>query len=173
MKEHVKQDNHIIIKSHEINDYISIKIIHLPFDHKIKEYESYVYSEKGTKVVICIRNEPLVTIPSALFPSLKAIIQEKKDPTDRYEYNQKKNLTETIFRRLLSNLIIWSENDYNTQIIDHKIAFPLLKKLREVGDTKFQIILQQEILKAYSTSTFQVKEFLKREGYLKLIGDFF
>ena len=160
MKEHVKQDNHIIIKSHNINDYISIKIIHLPFNHKIKEYESYGCSERATKVVICVRNEPLVIIPSALFPSLKAITQEIKDPTDRYEYNQKKYLTETIFRRLLSNLIIWSENDYNIQIIDHKIAFPLLKKLREVGET-------------YATSTFQVKEFLKREGYLKLIGDFF
>jgi len=173
MKEHVKQDNHIIIKLNEINDYISIKMIHSPLDHKSKEYESYGCPEKGTKVVICIRNEPLVTIPSASFPSLEAIIQEIKDPTDRYEYNQKNNLTETIFRRLLSNLIIWSENDYNTQIIDHKIAFPLLKKLREIGETKFQIILQQEILKAYATSTFQVKEFLKREGYLKLIGDFF
>lgn len=173
MKEHVKQDNHIIIKSNEINNYISIKIIHSPLDHKIKEYESYGCSERATKVVICVRNEPLVTIPSALFPSLKAITQEIKDPIDKYEYNQKKDLTETIFRRLLSNLITWSENDYNTQIIDHKIAFPLLKKLREVGETKFQIILQQEILKAYATSTFQVKEFLKREGYLKLIGDFF
>lgn len=173
MKEHVKQDNHIILKLNEINDYISIKIIHSPFDHKNKEYESYVCSERGTRVVICVRNEPLVTIPSALFPSVEVITQEIKDPTDRYEYNQKNNLTETIFRRLLSNLIIWSENDYNTQIIDHKIAFPLLKKLREVGETKFQIILQQEILKAYATSTFQVKEFLKREGYLKLIGDFF
>ena len=173
MKEHFKQDNHIIIKFNEINDYISIKIIYSPFDHKIKECESYGCSEKGTKVVICVRNEPLITIPSALFPSLKAVLQEIKDPIDRYEYNQKKHLTETIFRSLLSNLIIWSENDYNTQIIDHKIAFPLLKKLREVGETKFQIILQQEILKAYATSRFHVKEFLKREGYLKLIGDFF
>ena len=118
-------------------------------------------------------NESVVTIPSALFPSLKAITQEIKDPKDRYEYNQKKNLIETIFRRLLSNLTIWSENDYNTQNVNHKIAFPLLKKLREIGETKFQIILQQEILKAYATSTYQVKEFLKREGYLKLIGDFF
>lgn len=173
MKEHVKQDNYVIIKSYEINDYISIKIIHSPFDHKIKECESYRYSEKGTKIVICVMNESVVTIPSALFPSLKAITQEIKDPKDRYEYNQKKNLIETIFRRLLSNLTIWSENDCNTQNVNHKIAFPLLKKLREIGETKFQIILQQEILKAYATSTYQVKEFLKREGYLKLIGDFF
>jgi len=173
MKEHVKQGNYIIIKSNEINEYISIKIIHSPFDHKIEEYESYECSERGTKVVICVRNEPLITIPSALFSSLEVINQVIKDPIDRYGYNQKKFLTETIFRRLLSNLIIWSENDYNTQIIGHKITFPLLKKLREVGETKFQIILQQEILKAYATSSFQVKEFLKREGYLKLIGDFF
>jgi len=173
MKEYVKQDNLIILKSNEINDYISIKIIHSPFDHKNEDYESYGCFERGTKVVIFVKNEPLVTIPSILFPSLKAITQEIKDPIDRYENIEKNHLTETIFRRLLSNLIIWSENDYNTQIIDHKIAFPLLKELREVGETKFQIILQQEILKAYTTSTFQGKEFLKREGYLKLIGDFF
>jgi hypothetical protein len=173
MKEHVKQDNQIIIKSNEINNYISIKIIHSPFDHKIEEYESYGCSERGTKVVICVKNKPLITIPSALFPSLETIAHERKDLLDSYEHNQKKNLKGTIFRRLLSNLIIWSENNYNTQLIDCKIAFPLLKELREVGETKFQIILQQEILKAYATNTSQVKEFLKREGYLKLICDFF
>lgn len=172
MNEHVKQDNYLIIKSYEINDYISIKIIHSPFDRKIKEYETFGCSERETKLIICVRNEPIVTILSSMFPSLEAKTQEIKDSTDRHEYKQKKNLTETIFRRLRSNLIIWSENDYNTQFIDHKIAFPLLKKLREVGETKFQIILQQEILKAYAASTYQVKEFLKREGYLKLIGDF-
>ena len=86
---------------------------------------------------------------------------------------QKKNLAITIYQKLLRDLILWSENNYTTKFIDYRIAFPLLKELYKVGNTKFQIIFQQEILKEYATNSSQVKEFIKREGYLKLIGDFF
>jgi hypothetical protein len=58
-------------------------------------------------------------------------------------------------------------------LLYYKIAFPLLKKLREVGETKFQIIFQQEILKTYVSGNVKVKNYLDHEGYLKLIGEFF
>ncbi|MFW9873149.1 MAG: hypothetical protein ACFFG0_08620, partial [Candidatus Thorarchaeota archaeon] len=168
-----KRDNFTIIKSFDINNYISIKIITSPINHSIGRSESYKFSERGSRILISVKDKPLLAIPKNLFPSLKTLNQEIKEPIDRYEYKMKKKSIKTIFRKLTSNLIIWSENDYNTQLIDHKIAFPLLKELRKVGETHFQIILQQEILKTYASGTFQVKEFLKREGYLELIGDFF
>ncbi|MFX0083196.1 MAG: hypothetical protein ACFE94_15740 [Candidatus Hodarchaeota archaeon] len=173
MKENIKRDNYTIVKSNKVNDYISIKIITSSINQKIEESESFKLSERGTKIIIFVKNKPIIVIPSRLFPSLKTLNQGINELIDRYEYNQKIYSMKTIFRRLISNLIIWSENNYNTQLIDHKIAFPLLKELRKVGETKFQIILQQEILKTYATSPFQVKEFLKCEGYLDFIGDFF
>jgi len=173
MKENIKRDNYIIIKSNEINNYISIKITTSPINHKIKKSEPYKFSGRGTRIIIFVKNKPVIAIHHSVFPSLKTLSQEIKEPIDRYEYTQKKFFTNTIFRRLTSNLIIWTENNYNTRLIDHKIGFPLLKELRNVGETKFQIILQQEILKTYASSTFHIKEFLKCDGYLEFIGDFF
>ena len=67
----------------------------------------------------------------------------------------------------------WSKNYYDSHFLHYKISFPLLKRLREVGETKFQIIFQQEILKRYATGSLQVKGYLEQEGYLNLISDFF
>ncbi|MFW9940757.1 MAG: hypothetical protein ACFFFT_06935 [Candidatus Thorarchaeota archaeon] len=173
MKENITRDNYTIIKSNEINNYISIKIINSSINHKTKKSEPYKSSGRENRIFIYIKNKPVISIHPSSIPSLKTLSQEIKEPIDRYEYNLKDFFTKTIFRRITSNLLIWTENNYNNQLIDHKIGFPLLKELRKVGETKFQIILQQEILKTYASSTVQVKEFLKREGYLELIGDFF
>lgn len=116
---------------------------------------------------------PLVSIPSPEFPSLEYLLREVNNNLVRYKNPQKNSKTEIFFQRLALILEIWSKNDYDTQLLHYKIAFPLLKKLSEVGKTKFQIIFQQEILKRYSTSPLEVKNYLEQEGYLKLIGDFF
>ena len=84
-----------------------------------------------------------------------------------------KDATSLFYQALRKSLNLWSKNNYNTHFIDYKIAFPLLKELSKVGETRFQIIFQQEILKRYASNEVKVKHFLKQEGYLKLIGDFF
>ncbi|MFX1529955.1 MAG: hypothetical protein ACFFBC_02470 [Promethearchaeota archaeon] len=173
MKENIIRENYTIIKSNKINNYISIKIINSSINHKIKKSESYKSSGRENRIFIYVKNKPVISIHPNLFPSLKTLSQEIKEPIGRYEYNLKNFFTKTIFRRLTSNLLIWAENNYNSKLIDHKIGFPLLKELRKVGETKFQIILQQEILKTYASSTVQTKEFLRREGYLEFIGEFF
>jgi len=109
--------------------------------------------EKKKKIVIYVKNTPIIMLPGSTKPKVLISL--------------------SLYNKLLKNLIKWSENDYNTKFLDYKIAFPLLKELRRVGETRFQIIFQQEILKEYATRGLRVKEFLKNEGYLKLIGDFF
>ncbi|MFX1377194.1 MAG: hypothetical protein ACFFA0_15420 [Promethearchaeota archaeon] len=173
MKDHIKQDNYYIIKSNEINEYISIRIISSTLGQKLKKYESYDYSKGEVEIGIFIKEKLLITVPSTLFPSLRDFYNETKASFNIGKDKKNKNLIEIIYYTILTNLTIWSENDYNTQLIDYRIAFPLLKELCEVGETKFQIIFQQEIIKEYITSTLKVKEFLKREGYMNLIGDFF
>ncbi|MBY8991100.1 MAG: hypothetical protein KGD58_10140 [Candidatus Lokiarchaeota archaeon] len=161
MKDETEEDTFNIIKSNEINEYIAIT------------YETCGNSNKDVKIIVYIKNNPLITIPSTSYPSLENFFQGSIKSLNLDKMTQKKNLAITVYQKLLRDLMLWSENNYTTKYIDYRMAFPLLKELCKVGNTKFQIIFQQEILKEYATNSSQVKEFLKREGYLKLIGDFF
>ncbi|MFX0028795.1 MAG: hypothetical protein ACFE8B_06270 [Candidatus Hermodarchaeota archaeon] len=130
----------------------------MKFD-EINEYislkcEKCDHSKEEINIVICIKGVPMIT----------------RGPLNR---NKKKDLINVTYQNLLTNLLSWSKNDYSTKYMDFKIAFPLLKELRRVGETKFQIIFQQEILKEYCSNRTQVKRFLEQEGFLNLIGDFF
>lgn len=140
-----KNDNHFIIKSDEINEYISIV------------YQFYEESNTEVKIAIHIKDIPIFTKRFKYHKEEKQI----KDKADKF------------YQTLQVDLNLWSKNNYKTKFIDFRIAFPLLKRLREVGETRFQIIFQQEILKEYASNNANVKDFLKNEGYLKLIGDFF
>ena len=139
----------------------------------VNEYISIQRYENEAKITIYVRNEPLISIPGSGFPSFEYALQELNDNLVGQKNILENNKTKIIFQKLILSLNIWSKNDYDTNLLNYKIAFPLLKKLREVGKTKFQIIFQQEILKRYSTSLSEVKEYLEQEGYLNLIGDFF
>lgn len=161
MKDDNEKEKYHIIESNKIDENIALHL------------EYYNSSKKEFKLVIYIKNIPIITIPSALFPSLEIFFQDSKFPLHSNKENQNENLSETVYHILLRNLINWSENNFNVKLMDFRIAFPLLKELRKVGETKFQIIFQQEVLKEYVTNGSQVKEFLKKEGYLNLIGDFF
>lgn len=161
MKDETEKDVFNVIKSNEIDEYITIA------------YEACCNSEEDVKIVVYIKNNPLITIPSTSYPSLENFFQDLIISPNLTKVTEKNNGLKTIYQILLQNLIIWSKNNYTTKCIDYKIAFPLLKELCKVGDTKFQLIFQQEILKEYATSGPQIKEFLNSEGYLKLIGDFF
>jgi len=139
----------------------------------INEYISIQRYENEEKITIYVRNEPLISIPGSGFPSFEYALQELNDNLVGQKNILENNKTKIIFQEIVLSLNNWSKNDYDTNLLNYKIAFPLLKKLREVGKTKFQIIFQQEILKRYSTSLSEVKEYLEQEGYLNIIGDFF
>jgi hypothetical protein len=146
-----------IIKSTKIDTHITIV------------YQLYKKSEEGVEIVIFVKNNPVITIPSIRFPAFAISFQNSPGLfKSKDEY-----FSETFYEKLLKDLMSWSKNNYNTKFIDYKIGFPILKELGRVGETKFQIIFQQEILKEYATQGPQLKEFLSKEGYLKLIGDFF
>ena len=159
MKKHIKKNCVSIKKFNDSNVWISVRIEDL--------------KEGGNKVVIYIEEDPIIIIPSTSFPSFEWVIEEILEKTPRHNEKNEKSEIEIIFNGLYLGIRDWSENNYNNQLLHFKISFPLLKKLREVGETKYQIIFQQEILKGYATSTVIVKQFLEQGGYLKLIGHFF
>lgn len=68
-----------------------------------------------------------------------------------------------------SNLQVWVEQDYDTRFIHSNLAFPLLKKLTEVGDQKARRIFKDEIGKRYEDGLDPVRQFLALEGYMDFL----
>ncbi len=66
-----------------------------------------------------------------------------------------------------SNLQAWAENDYDTRLLHRTIAFPLLKKLVELGDSYAEITLKEEIIKRFESGHPSVIKYLISEGYIK------
>ena len=67
---------------------------------------------------------------------------------------------------LLDNLQAWSESAYETKLLHSNLAFPLLKKLTEVGDAPAKKVFKEEISKRLSSGFIPVMKFLANEGYL-------
>jgi hypothetical protein len=64
-----------------------------------------------------------------------------------------------------SNLQVWSEHNYDTRLIHSNLAFPLLKKLTEVGDQQAKRVFKEEIAKRLESGYWPVIEFLIKEEY--------
>ena len=73
---------------------------------------------------------------------------------------------ETEFWAHCSNLQVWAENNYDTNLIHSNLAFPLLKELVKVGDLKAQKIFSEEIAKRIEKNYFPVIQYLINEGFL-------
>lgn len=65
-----------------------------------------------------------------------------------------------------SNIQVWYENNYDTRLLHSNLAFPLLRKLAEVGDISAKEVYKEEIAKRFSCKSFNVKKYLISENYL-------
>lgn len=66
-----------------------------------------------------------------------------------------------------SNIQVWVENDYDTKILHHSLAFPLLRELCRLGDNKAKKVFKDEIISRFINGSNQVKLFLLEEGFLR------
>lgn len=69
-----------------------------------------------------------------------------------------------------SNIQAWVENNYDTRLIHSNLAFPLLKKLTEVGDPIAKKVFKEEIAKKYRSGFPSVVKYLEEEGYLDYLS---
>ena len=65
-----------------------------------------------------------------------------------------------------SNLHAWAENDYDSRILHRNLAFPLLKKLAEIGDPTAQKVFKDEVAERFASGFFPVMGFLFQNNYL-------
>ena len=69
-----------------------------------------------------------------------------------------------------SNIQTWVEHDYDTRILHRNLAFPMLKRLMELGDQKARKVYKEEIISRFSSGHVPVMEFLVQGGYLSGIS---
>jgi len=161
-------------ESYVINDYLALKLIN---------GTTQIYID-GKPFIQCIRL--IINIPYAEVENYKEI-KSIDDAIDIYRKNMIRNamiegpgarhvqgFTPTInpkeeFRGHCSNIEAWAENDYNTCILHSNIAFPMLKKLAEVGDPKARRVFKEEIANRYEMGDESFRDRLKKLGYLKYL----
>ncbi len=70
-----------------------------------------------------------------------------------------------------SNLQVWAENEYNSQLLHSNLAFPLLRKLYFSNDPIAKKVFKKEIAKRLESGFPPVVEFLVLQKYLDYLND--
>jgi Leucine-rich repeat (LRR) protein len=65
---------------------------------------------------------------------------------------------------------MWEEYNYDTRLLHSNLAFPLLKRLAEVGDPNAKRLLREEIAKRLGSGFSPVIKFLINENYLEYLN---
>ncbi|NVM35440.1 MAG: leucine-rich repeat domain-containing protein [Candidatus Lokiarchaeota archaeon] len=146
-------------------------------EYKINEFIT-LKLEKG-KTVIYVKDEKflqckylLIEIPKDNlkdFDDFMSIddVSEKLDHTLERNMNYIQIAPEIEFWGHCSNLQAWSENFYDTSLLHSNLAFPLLKKLADVGDPKARRVFKDEIVEKLMNIHTNVAQYLIRENYLE------
>jgi len=72
---------------------------------------------------------------------------------------------ETRFWVHCSNLQVWNEQKYDSRLLHSNLAFPLLKRLVEVGDPLAKQVFKEEIAERLEKGSFSTVIYLFDEGY--------
>lgn len=98
--------------------------------------------------------------------SVDEIVGESDYSHESTELLEKKISTEAEFWGHCSNVQIWAENFYDTRYLHRNLAFPMLKKLADVGDLVAKKVFREEIAKRIASKYKPTITFLVEEGYL-------
>ncbi len=149
-------------KEFKVNEYITVKL---------EGKKTHIYL-KGNKFAICMflfLNIPVEnTNPLDDVKSIDEVAKIFVDPMEiRIISSYKRDiLPEEEYWGYCSNLQVWAENNYDTRLLHSNIAFPLLKKLFEMGDPQAKKVFKEEITKRFSSRDFSVMMFLLEQSYL-------
>ncbi|MFW9987486.1 MAG: leucine-rich repeat domain-containing protein [Candidatus Odinarchaeota archaeon] len=147
------------INEYKINPFITLKL----------ENEKTVIYVKDEKFLQC--KYLLIEIPKDIiedFDNFMSIddVSEKLDHSLETEIKYNQLTPEIEFWGHCSNLQAWSENFYDTSLLHSNLAFPLLKKLTDVGDPKAKRVFKNEVAERLENLSTNVAHYLIQENYL-------
>jgi Leucine-rich repeat (LRR) protein len=144
----------------KINNYLTLKL-------------------KNEKTVIYVNNERflqckylLIEIPTDRINEFDDFMSID-DVSEKLDHSLEKNITPTKippeieFWGHSSNLQVWAENNYDTNLLHSNLAFPLLKKLTDVGDSIAKRVFKEEIAERLTNLYTNVAQYLIQENYLE------
>ncbi len=145
---------------YKINNFITLKL----------EQGNTVIYVKNEKFLQC--KYLLIEIPKDRikdFNDFMSIddVSEKLDHSLEYDRRYNNLSPEVEFWGHCSNLQAWSENFYDTSLLHSNLAFPLLKKLTDVGDPRARRVFKDEIAERLTNLYTNVAQYLIQENYLE------
>ncbi len=146
--------------SFKVNEYISLKL---------EEGKTMIFV-KGEEFLTCktiLLNVPLVDASDIVTMD---DLFEKSELIEGEDLKKHGIDIETEFWAHCSNLQVWVENEYNTDLLESKLAFPLLKRLTDVGDISAKRKFKEEIARRYKHGSDNTQQFLKDEFYLEYLS---
>ncbi|MFX0137277.1 MAG: leucine-rich repeat domain-containing protein, partial [Candidatus Hodarchaeota archaeon] len=147
------------MKEFKVNEYITLKL-------EDKKTNIYVNGKLFNQCKFLLLDIPIDKISS--FDDIESIdeVAEKLDKSMGMGVVHKYEIApEVQFWGHCSNLQSWYENNYNTKLLHRNLAFPLLKKLTEVGDPIAKRVFKEEVAKRIDSGYHNVIQFLINEKY--------
>ncbi len=147
-------------KEFEVNKYIKLK---LEKDKTI----IYVNNKKFTQCKYL-----LIEIPTERIEEFDEIISID-EASEKLDHSLEDTRQERIipadieFWGHCSNLQAWAEHNYDTRLLHSNLAFPLLKKLADIGDPTAKRVFKEEIAKRIESGERNVINYLILENYLE------
>ncbi len=146
----------------KVNDYLALKL-------ENKKTFIYVAEEKFRQCKFLLLDIPIEEIRT--LDNIDSIDEVSKDLDHSLEGRKRSRIPpEVIFWGHCSNLQACYEHDYDTRLLHSNLAFPLLKRLTEVGDQMAKRSFKLEIAKRIDSGYVPTIIYLVMEGYLRCLN---
>ena len=143
----------------KVNAYITLKLE----DNKTN---IYINGKLINQCKFLILNIPINNIRS--FDEVESIDEAVEKLDNSLEHASEKNVKippEVEFWAHCSNIQVWAEHEYNTQLLQSELAFSLLNELIKVGDPIAKSVFKDEIAKRFESGYLPVIFYLLVERY--------
>ena len=160
MKQERRQDK-LTMKEFKINDYLTLKL-----EKDITNI--YVNGDLFNQCKYLIFHIPIDHVQE--FDNIQSI-DEMAEIDLSNQFLKLEINPEDEFWGHSSNLQIWYEYEYKTTILHSNLAFPLLKKLTEVGDPLAKRVFKEEIVKRIRLGYIPTILFLLENNYIDYLDE--
>lgn len=153
------------VRVYRVNEYITLKLT------KSGHTDIYVDGQKFNQCKSLMINIDLENVED--YDEIRSIDEAENLSIKNTHGRYKVDLSpEEEFEGHCSNIQAWVENDYNTTILHRNMAFPLLKRLVEVGDLKARQVFKEEIAYRIGSGEARIIEYLSnKRGYLDELNE--
>ncbi|MBD3214815.1 MAG: hypothetical protein GF311_19545 [Candidatus Lokiarchaeota archaeon] len=164
-----------IIKEFRINQYLKVVLSEICIDIRFNERDFlncyYIPINLDITGITPLDEVPAVNEYEG-FLQFERDFAEKHNNVPLSVFHENFNTVpkEDIFWAQCSTFQVWEENDYNSNLLPNSIAFPLLRKLAELGDEKALKVFEEEIIKRLESNHLPTIYYLLEGNYLEFLS---